>query len=115
MSNIEQISIEDVVQEVGTIARGLTESPIYWKSKQTTEGVEAMIQASEAFTAAQTNDQKADAAIWLWEAYLLFSSSLPDTGQDEKQTAWATANQIAKLLGGPQVWEQRVTRAFKAL
>jgi len=110
VSNMEQISIENVVSEIGS---GLIESPIYWKSKQTTEGVEAMIQASEAFDQALTDAQKADAALWIGEAYLIFSNSLPDAGENEKSTGWATANQIAKLLGGPQVWEQRVTRTYK--
>jgi hypothetical protein len=110
--HMEHISIAEAVAEVGNIAEQITETPNYFGSAQTREGVEAMIQAAAAFAAAQTDSVRADAALWIGEAYLIFSASLPDTGHGEKATSWATANQIAKILGGPEVWEQRVKGAF---
>lgn len=110
--HMEKISIEAVVAEIGNIAESLTDHPLYFKSHKTSEGVEAMIQAAKAFTEADSDTQRADAALWVGEAYLIFSSSLPDTGNSEPRTGWATANQIAKLLGGPNVWESRVRAEF---
>lgn len=101
-------SVEEVVKEVGNIAACLVDMPIYFSSKSTSEGIEAMIQASETFTKAKTDAERGDAALWIGEAYLLFSASLPDTGLGEKSTSWATAREIANLLGGPEVWESKV-------
>jgi len=106
------ISVEDVVEEVGNIATGLTDTPIYFLSKSTSEGIEAMIQAAAAFTGSKNAAERADAALWIGEAYLIFSASLPDTGHGEKSTSWATARQIANLLGGPEVWEAKVRSEF---
>lgn len=105
-------SIEAAVAEIGSIAESITDHPIYFRSAQTREGVEAMIQAAAAFAAATTDAQRADAALWVGEAYLIFSASLPDTGSSEHATGWATAHQIKKLLGGPDVWESRVRAQY---
>lgn len=100
--------IAAVISEVAALAATLEDSPIAFKYPQANEGIEAMQQAASAFAAARDNAAKLDAALWVGEAYLLFSSALPDTGHGEHQTAWATARQIAQLLGGPAVWEQKI-------
>lgn len=100
--------IPTIIAEVGNIAEQLAESPIYFRSRESAEGIEGMIQAAKAFGEAGDDAQRLDAALWVGEAYLLFSRSLPDTGMGESDTSWATANQIAKLLGGPAIWEERV-------
>ena len=109
---VDTHSISLAVAEIGNIAEQITETPIYFGSGQTREGVEAMIQAAAAFKAAPDDAARADAALWIGEAYLIFSNSLPDTGHGERSTSWATANQISKILGGPEVWAQRVRSAF---
>lgn len=114
VSIVEKQSIALAVAEVGNIAEQITETPIYFGSAQTREGVEAMIQAAAAFAVAADDAKRADAALWVGEAYLIFSASLPDTGLGERATSWATANQISKILGGPEVWVQRVKAAFAA-
>lgn len=101
-----------IISEIGAIADTLTDSPLYFKSRDTREGVEAMIQAAAAFAKSSNASEKLSAALWIGEAYLIFSRSLPDAGHSEHDTAWATANQIAKLLGGPEVWEQRIRAEF---
>ena len=111
---MEKESIELAVTEVGNIAEQLTDTPIYFRSAQAREGVEAMIQACAAFVAAKNDLERADSALWLGEAYLIFSASLPDTGYGEQSTGWATANQISKILGGPEIWINRVKKAFAA-
>lgn len=102
------MKIEEIISEAGSIAEHIVDMPIYWKSPQTREGAEAMLQAAEAFRQADDNTARLDAALWLGEAYLIFSRSLPDTGSEEGETAWATARQIAAMLGGPDAWEARV-------
>lgn len=111
--HMEAISIEAAVVEIGSIAESITDHPIYFGSAQTREGVEAMIQAAKAFSAATSDTQRADAALWVGEAYLIFSASLPDTGSSEQATGWATAHQIKKLLGGPGVWVSRVKAQYE--
>ncbi len=110
--HMEHISIEAAVTEIGNIAESITDHPIYFRSFQTREGVEAMIQAAKAFSVSTSDAQRADAALWVGEAYLIFSASLPDTGSSEQATGWATAHQIKKLLGGPDVWAQRVKAQY---
>lgn len=112
LKNMEQISIAAAVAEIGNIAETLADHPIYFRSAQTREGVEAMIQASATFSAAVTDEQRADAALWVGEAYLIFSGSLPDVGGNEHATGWGSAHQIKKLLGGPDVWERRVRAQY---
>lgn len=102
------MNIENVIHEAAALADSLADSPIYFQSRRAAEGVEAMQQAATAFDAAESDAQRADAALWLGEAYLILSSGLPDTGSTEHATGWATASQISKLLGGPDVWEKRV-------
>lgn len=109
---MEKESIARAVTEVANIAEQLAETPIYFVSAQAREGIEAMIQAAGAFNVATTDEGKADAALWVGEAYLIFSNSLPDTGNGERSTSWSTANLISKILGGPFVWEGRVKAAF---
>lgn len=104
--------IAAVIEEVAAIAATLEDSPIVFKYPRANEGVEAMQQAAAAFTAAQDDAARLDAALWVGEAYLLFSSALPDAGHGERSTAWATARQIAGLLGGPVAWERRVRDAY---
>ena len=101
-----------IIQEVAAIAATLEDSPVAFKYPQANEGIEAMQQAAVAFAAAQDDSARMDAALWVGEAYLLFSVALPDTGHGEHATAWATARQIAGLLGGPDVWETRVREAY---
>lgn len=101
-----------IIAEVAAIAATLEDSPIVFKYPRANEGVEAMQQAAAAFAAAQDDAARLDAALWVGEAYLLFSSALPDTGHGEHSTGWATARQIAGLLGGPFVWEDRVKGEF---
>lgn len=110
--HMEAISIKSAVVEIGSIAESLTDHPIYFRSAQTREGVEAMIQAAKAFSTAASDAQRADAALWVGEAYLIFSDSLPETGNSEQSTGWGSAHQIKKLLGGPAVWEQRVKAQY---
>lgn len=102
----------DIIAEVGNIADLLADTPIYFRNRQSAEGIDAMTQAAEAFAEANDNAQRLDAALWIGEAYLLFSASLPDTGHGEASTSWASANQISKLLGGPAIWEERVRTEF---
>lgn len=110
--HMEHISIEAAVAEIGNLAEGITEMPVYFRGGQTREGVEAMIQAARAFSVSTSDTQRADAALWVGEAYLIFSASLPDTGSGEHATGWATAHQIKKLLGGPDAWESRVRAQY---
>lgn len=112
VSIVDKQSIALAVAEVGNIAEQIIDTPIYFGAQQTREGVEAMSQAAAAFAAAADDAQRADAALWVGEAYLIFSASLPDTGFGERTTGWATANQISKILGGPVVWRDRVKAAF---
>lgn len=109
-----QATIPEVVAEVANLAATLEDSPLFFRSRQTREGIIAMQQASERFAAAQSSGGRLDAALWLGEAYLLFSASLPDTGHGEGSTLWASAAQIARLLGGPDAWEARVRAEFTA-
>ena len=102
------MDIAKIIEEAASLAETLADSPIYFKSRRAAEGVEAMQQAADAYRNAGNESARLDAALWLGEAYLLLSRGLPDTGHAEHSTGWATANQIAKLLGGPAVWEQRV-------
>ena len=106
------MTIAATIAEVAAIAATLEDSPIVFKYRQANEGVEAMQQAAAAFDSAQDDAARLDAALWVGEAYLLFSRALPDTGHGEHQTAWGTARQIAALLGGPVVWEARVREAY---
>lgn len=112
---MEPIGIADVVAEVGSIADILADSPLSFLSQQTHEGITAMQQAAKAFAGAQDAADRLDAALWINEAYLIFSTSLPDNVVDERKSGWATANQIAKLFGGgPAIWEDRVRKEFEA-
>jgi hypothetical protein len=106
------MTTEIIIQEVANLAENMVDSPLYFSSKQVREGVEAILQAATAFSTAKTADERIDKALWLGEAYLILSSGLPDTGPDEYKTGWATANQIAKLIGGPGTWENRVREEF---
>lgn len=107
-----QQDIAAIVGEVSSLAEQITEMPIYWRSRQTREGVEGMLQAAREFGAAADDAGRLDAALWVGEAYLLFSRSLPDTGHNERSTGWGMARQIAQLLGGPDVWERRAREEF---
>lgn len=107
------MSIAEIIEEAAVLAESLADSPAYFANRRAAEGVEAMQQAARAFKTAESADGRLNAALWLDEAYLLLSSGLPDTGHSEHATGWATANQIARLLGGPDVWEQRVRAEFK--
>lgn len=106
------MSISEIVSDVGNLAEQIIDTPLYWRSVRTRDGIEAMIQAADAFAKAALPAQRMDAALWLGEAYLIFSRSLPDTGAGEHATGWATANQIAKLLGGPLGWEAKVRSEY---
>lgn len=106
------MDIKAIIDEAASLADSLADSPIYFKNRRAAEGVEAMQQAAAAFDAAESDTQRQDAALWLGEAYLLLSNGLPDTGHAEHDTGWATAAQIAKLLGGPEAWEQRVRAQY---
>lgn len=109
ISRVERkMHIPEIVTEVAVLAEQAADLPIYFKSRQAADGVEAMLQAARAFQSAPHNPARLDAALWLGEAYLLFSRGLPDTGGNEQSTGWVTARQIAQLLGGPDVWERRV-------
>lgn len=105
------MDIAQIIEEAASLAETLADSPIYFKSRRAAEGVEAMQQAADAYRKASTEGDRLDAALWLGEAYLLLSRGLPDTGHTEHSTGWATANQIAKLLGGAAVWEAKVRAA----
>lgn len=107
------MNTSDIIREVGSIAESLEDHPLYFSSRSTAEGITAMVQAADAFGKASVNADKIDAALWVGEAYLLFSSGLPDQGVPEQQTGWATAHQIARLLGGPEIWAQRVRDEFR--
>lgn len=100
-------TISQVVAEVASIAATLEEEPHFYRGLSVADGIVAMQQAAEAFQAATDAAGRLEAALWVGEAYLLFSSGLPDTGRSEHATGWATASQIARLLGGPAVWEKR--------
>lgn len=109
VSRVERkMNISEIVTEVAVLAEQAADLPIYFKSRQAADGVEAMLQAARAFRAADNNPARIDAALWLCEAYLIFSRALPDTGANEQSTGWVTARQIAQLLGGPEVWDARV-------
>lgn len=105
------MDIAHIIDEAASLADSLADSPIYFKSRQAAEGVEAMQRAADAYREAATESKRLDAALWLGEAYLLLSRGLPDTGHTEHGTGWATANQIAKLLGGPEIWEAKARAA----
>lgn len=109
VSRVERpMNIPEIIAEVAILAEQATGLPIYFKNRQASDGVEGMLQAAKAFSAAADNPARLDAALWLGESYLLFSSALPDTGSNEQSTGWVTARQIAQLLGGPEVWDARV-------
>ena len=105
-------TISQVVAEVASIAATLEEGPLFYRGRSVADGIVAMQQAAEAFQAATDAAGRLDAALWVGEAYLLFSSGLPDTGSSEHTTGWATASQIAKLLGGPAIWETRCRQEY---
>ncbi len=106
------MTIAAIIQEVAAIAATLEDSPVAFKYQQANEGIEAMQQAAASFAAAVDDAARLDAALWVGEAYTLFSSGLPDAGHGEHATAWATARQIAGLLGGPFAWESRVRETY---
>lgn len=106
-------SATQIIAEVASLADSLQDHPLFFSNRQAAEGITAMLQAADTFSKASTNADKLDAALWQNEAYLLFSGALPDTGSNEKDTAWATANQIAKLFGGPALWEQKCQEEFQ--
>lgn len=106
------MSIAAIIQEVAAIAATLEDSPVAFKYQQANEAIEAMQQAAAAFSSAADDAARLDAALWVGEAYVLFSSALPDAGHGEHATAWATARQIAGLLGGPFTRESRVREAY---
>lgn len=109
VSRVERpMNIPETIAEVAGLAEQAADLPIYFKSRQAADGVEAMLQAARAFQAAPAGPKRRDAALWLGEAYLLFSAALPDTGSNEQSTGWIAARQIAQLLGGPDVWVERV-------
>ena len=105
-------TIPEIIAEIDSIAESLEDSPLYFQSRQIAEGITAMRQAAEKFAGATEDAARLDAALWVGEAYLLYSSSLPDAGIGEAATGWATATQIAKLIGGPALWETRVREEF---
>ena len=104
--------VDSIVQEVAALAATLEDAPVAFLYPQANEGIEAMQQAAAAFSTAQDSAGRLDAALWLGEAYELFSSALPDVGAGEHSTAWFTAKQISALLGGPAGWERRVLLEF---
>lgn len=106
------MAIEKIIEEAANLAETLADSPIYFRYRRAAEGIDAMQQAAAAFAAATDDGARLDAALWVGEAYLLLSSGLPDTGSSEHSTGWVTANQIAKLLGGPEVWIARAQAAY---
>ena len=107
-------TISEVVAEVSSIAATLEDGPIFYRGRSVADGILAMQQAAEAFRAAEDDAGRLDAALWVGEAYMLFSSGLPDTGQSEYATGWATASQISKLLGGPAIWEASCRQEYGA-
>lgn len=107
------MTIETIIQEAENLAESLVDSPLYFHSKNVREGVEAILQAASAFYAATSDTARIDAALWLGEAYLMLSSELPDTGHTEHSTGWATAAQIARLIGSPTQWEHRIRLEFE--
>lgn len=106
------MQINDIIEEVSNLAESLSDSNVFFKSQQAMEGIEAIQQAAIAFIAAENDAERKDAALWVGEAYLLLSAGLPDTGTGEQNTGWATARQIAQLLGGPESWEKRVIAQY---
>lgn len=102
------MDIQTIIEESAALAESLADTPIYYKSRKSAEGIDAMQQAAAAYRAATTEPARLDAALWLGEAYLLLSSGLPDVGHTEQSTGWGTATQIARLLGGPARWEECV-------
>lgn len=105
--------IASLITEAATLAEEIADMPVAFKYQQVMEGATAMQQAAAAFHAATDQAARLDAALWMGEAYLLMSSGLPDAGHNEQSTGWATARQIAVLLGGPDRWEARVRNAFE--
>lgn len=108
------MSTKTIIEEVASLADALADSPVCFRFRRAAEGAEAIQQAAAAFARAHDDPARLDAALWVGEAYLLLSSGLPDTGSSEHSTGWATANQIARLLGGPDAWEARVRSEYGA-
>lgn len=106
VENDLKFSVAQIIDEVAALALDIGDmtSP----SEQTWEGVQAIQQAAAAFHAAQTQKQKIDAARWVQEAYCILSAGLPDTGNGERVTGWATANQMSRMMGGDLAWEEKV-------
>lgn len=105
-------NVAETVAEVSSIAATLEDSPLFYRGLRIADGIVAMQQAAERFSSAADDAGRLNAALWVGEAYLLFSSGLPDTGASEHTTGWATASQISKLLGGPAIWEERCRRQY---
>jgi hypothetical protein len=105
-------TISEVVVEVSSIAATLEDGPIFYMGGNVAEGIVAMQQAAEAFQAAKNDADRLDTALWVGDAYMLFSRDLPDTGYSEHTTCWMTALQISKLLGGPVIWEKRCRQEY---
>jgi hypothetical protein len=107
-------TIPQVVAEVASIAATLEDDPLFYMGRSVSDSIIAMQQAAEAFQTATDDAGRLDAALWVGEAYLLFSNGLPDSGSSEHSTGWATASQISKLLGGPAIWEARCREEYRA-
>lgn len=107
------MTIDFIISEIENLANSLEDTPIFYFNKKTSEGIIAMQQAAGKYNSAKNNAEKLDAALWINEAYLIFSSGLPDTGIGEKSTGWASASEISKLMRGPEVWEARIRAAFE--
>lgn len=104
-------SIEAVISEIVALADGMWYMPAL--SEQAEEGLEAIRQAARAFEQSKAVADKRDAAAWLHEAFLLLSSGLPDMGDGEPATGWATANLMSKLMGSESAWALRIEQEIK--
>lgn len=86
---------------------------VTYKSRHAAIGLDEMQQAAAAFATAKSNPERRDAALWLGEAYRVFTQALDDAGDALSPMASATARYIAGLLGGPEAWERRVKEAYE--
>lgn len=108
------MTIDTIVQEIALLSESLCDSQIYFSEPGVAQGVEAIQQAADAFAAARNDHERREAALWLADACQLLSSNLPDIGDSEHSTGWATALQISRLLGSQEKWVQLVSTSFNA-
>jgi len=111
IQNTTKQDIAQIISAANDFAQDIGALPVS-RIKQVWDGVVTMSQQAKRFDSANSDAERADAATWFGEGYLILSAGLPDEGRSEQLAGWGNAREIAKLLGGPEIWPLRVAQAF---